>query len=134
MTKVTFILPILAGKEEVWRRVLQELGGSRSRDLERASRRYGIHAVRVWLQRTRHGAVAVILMELDDPVQAVSMLAGSEEDFDRWLKHGIRQYHGVDVGRARPKMVPELVFRSAPDPQIPARPANGERREGRRWS
>jgi hypothetical protein len=51
-------------------------------------------------------------MEADDPLEAVSMLAGSEDDFERWLKRKVEEFHGVDVARAGAKTAPELVFRA----------------------
>ena len=112
LTEVCFVWPIAAGKEEEWRRALQELEGSRSADFGRMRSRLGIDAVGVWLQRTRRGELAVVHMELDDPLQAASMLAGSEEGFERWLKRKIGEFHGVDVACAGTKAAPELVFRA----------------------
>ena len=112
MTEICFVWPIAAGKEEEWRRALQELAGSRSADFRRMRLRLGIVAVRVWLQRAGRGELAVVHMEADDPLEAVSMLAGSEDDFERWLKRKVEEFHGVDVARAGAKTAPELVFRA----------------------
>ena len=112
MTEISFVWPIAAGKEEEWRRALQELEGSRLADSERTRRRLGINAVRVWLQRTRCGEVAVVHMEVDGLARAISGLAGSEGTFERWLKRKVEEFHGVDVARARPNAVPEVVFRA----------------------
>ena len=112
LTEVCFVWPIAAGKEEEWRRALQELGGSRSADFGRMRSRFGIVAVGVWLQRTRRGELALIHIEADDPLEAVSMLAGSEEGFERWLKRKIGEFHGVDVARAGARAAPEPVFRA----------------------
>ncbi|CAA9457128.1 MAG: hypothetical protein AVDCRST_MAG02-2466 [uncultured Rubrobacteraceae bacterium] len=111
-TEVSFVWPIAAGKEEEWRRVLQELEGSRFGDYERMRLRFGIHAVRVWLQRTRCGELAVVHMEVNDPLEALLMLAGPEEIFEGWLKRKIGEFHGVDVARASVKATPELIFRT----------------------
>lgn len=122
MKETCFVLPIAAGREEEWRRLLQELAGSRSGDLERARRRLGIGAVRVWLRRDQRGVSAVVLMEVDDPAQAVAALAGSQETFDGWLKRRIEECHGVDVTRARPNRALELVFRLGPEAPGAGRP------------
>ena len=112
LTEVSFVWPIAAGKEEEWRRALQELAGSRSADFGRMRLRLGIVAVRIWLQRTRRGELAVVHLEADDPLEAVSMLAGSEEGFEIWLKRKAEEFHGVDVTRAGVRAAPELVFRA----------------------
>ena len=112
LTEVSFAWPIAAGKEEEWRRALQELGGSRSADFKRMRVRFGIVAVRVWLQRAGCCEMAVVHVEADDPLEAVSMLAASEGGFERWLKRKVEEFHGVDVARAGSKAAPELVFRA----------------------
>lgn len=114
MTRIAFALPVAAGKEEDWRRVLQELEGSRSCDAERAERRLGVSAVWVWLQRTRVGATAIVLVEAEDTARALSTLADSDGAFERWLKRRIEEFHGVDVSHARFGASPEIVFRSEP--------------------
>ena len=114
MIRISFALPVAAGKEEGWRRALQELEGSRSGSAQRAGRRLGICAVSVWLQRTRGGVTALVLVEAEDAALALSMLADSEEAFERWLKRRIEEFHGVDVSHVGFRAAPELVFRSGP--------------------
>lgn len=126
MTRISFALPVAAGKEEGWRRALQELEGSRLGDAERTGRRLGVYAVTVWLQRTQGGATAVVHLEAEDTARALSMLADSEETFERWLKRGIEEFHGVDVSRARFGASPEIVFRSGPGTKN-VTPQGGER-------
>ena len=101
LTEVCFVWPVATGKEEEWRRVLQELGGSRSAEFGRMRRRFGIVAVGVWLQRTGRGEPAVVHVRAEDPLEAVSMLAGSEGGFEGWLKRKVKEFHGVDVARGR---------------------------------
>ena len=90
-------MPLVAGKEEDWRRVLQELEGSRCGDAERAKWRLGVYAVWIWSQRTRGGATATVLVEAEDTARALSMLAYSDEAFEMWLKRRIEEFHGVGV-------------------------------------
>ncbi len=115
-----------AGKEEDWRRVLQELEGSRFGDAERTERRLGVYAVWVWLQRTRDGTTAVVHVEAEDAALALSMLVDSEEVFERWLKRRIEEFHGVDVSGAGFEASPEIVFRSGPGTES-GTPPGGER-------
>ena len=112
LTEFCFVWPIAAGKEEEWRRFLQELGGSRSVDFGRMRRRLGIVAVGVWLQRTGRGELAVVHVQAEDPLGAASTLAGSEEGFEGWLQRKVKEFHGVDVARAGARATPKLVFRA----------------------
>ena len=109
-----FAWPVLAGKEEEWRRFLQALEGSRSEEYKRMKRRLGIGRTRTWLQRTRGYRMAVTCVEVDDLAAAVSALAASDEPFDRWLRSKIEEFHGVDIARVGPSASAELVFSSDP--------------------
>ena len=104
--------PILAGKEEEWRRLLQELEGSRSGDFGQMRRRLGIGPIRVWLHRTRRGGFAFVQVEVEDAAEAVSVLADSGETFEVWLTRKVEEFHGVVAARASPDAAPELVFRT----------------------
>ena len=72
--------------------------------------------------------MAVIRIEVNDSVQAISALAGVEQTFDCWLKRGIEECHGVDLARARSYRTPELVYCSGADEDGMAYPAIGGER------
>lgn len=117
MTEVSFVWPIVAGKEEEWRRVLQELEGSRSANFRRMIQHLGIDTIRVWLQRTRYGELAVIHLKVDDAAKAILVLANSEGNFEKWLKRRVEALHGVVVTRVGSNTPPELVFFTKPEKQ-----------------
>lgn len=116
-TEITFVWPILAGKEEEWRRALQELEGSRSADFGQMRQDLGIDTIRVWLQRTRYGELAVVYLKVDDAAEAILLLADSEGTFEKWLKRRVEALHGVVVTRAGSNTAPELVFSTKPEKQ-----------------
>lgn len=101
---MTLILPILPGKAEAWRRLCQQLLGSRKAHYDDWRRRLGIRRERLWLTRIAGGEVAVAHLETEDWEKAVKELARSEEPFARWLKANIRDIHGIhlDGGQASP--------------------------------
>jgi hypothetical protein len=109
-----FAWPVLAGREEDWRRFLQALEGSRSEEYKRMKRRLGIGRTRTWLQRNRDYTMAVTCVKVDDPAAAVSALAASNEPFDRWFRNKIEEFHGVDIAHVGPFANAELVFSSDP--------------------
>ncbi len=110
--EVSFAWPVLAGKEEEWRRFMQQLEGSRFEECELAKRRLGVERARSWLQRNRAGVWALTYVEVEDPASAVAALADSEEPFERWFRGRIEEMLGVEVARLRPGAAPEMVFRS----------------------
>src|ERR671916_2194016 len=107
---VGFAGPILAGREEGWRRFLQELAGSRREEYEDLRRRLGVTGQKVWLVRTRRGEAAVSYMECEEPTRIVTRLAASTESFDLWLKGKLSEFHGCDFTRPDTTWSPELVF------------------------
>jgi hypothetical protein len=107
---IAFAGPILAGKEEPWRRFLQELAGSRSQEYATLKQRLGILTERVWLMRRRDSETVIAYFEAQDPQQALTRLVGSEEPFDMWLKEKLREFHGCDLARLREGWYPEMVF------------------------
>ncbi len=107
---VGFVGPILAGREEGWRRFLQELAGSRREEYEDLRRRLGNITQKVWLVRTRRGEAAVSYMECEEPTRIVARLAASTEPFDLWLKGKLSEFHGCDFTRPDTTWSPELVF------------------------
>ena len=117
LPEICFVWPILAGKEEEWRRALQELEGSRSADFGRMRQHLGIDTIRVWLQRTRYGELAVVCLKVDDAAEAILVLADSEGTFEKWLKRRVEALHGVVVTRVGSNTAPELVFSTKPEKQ-----------------
>jgi len=107
---IAFAGPILASKEEPWRRFLQELSGSRSQEYGALKQRLGILAERVWLMRTRDSETVIAYFEVQDPQQALARLVASEEPFDLWFKEKLQEFHGCDLARLQKGWYPELVF------------------------
>ena len=107
---VGFAGPILAGREEGWRRFLQELSGSRREEYDDLRRRLGVTGQKVWLVRARRGEMAVSYLECEEPGRIAARLAASTEPFDVWLKARLAEFHGCDFTRPDSTWSPELVF------------------------
>ena len=114
---MAFAEPIVTGEEEPWRRFLQELEGSRTREFEDLKRRIGVRGMKVWLQRTAGGDLAIVYLEVERPRELLKLFAVADEPFDRWIKARIKEFHGLDFfdpnGR-RP--VPELILGTDREP------------------
>jgi hypothetical protein len=117
-SRIAFAGPILPGKEERWRRFLQELGGSRREEYGGLRRRLGIRRQRVWIVRTPRGETAVSYLECEEPGSIAARLAASTHPFDVWLKGRLSEFHGCDFTRPDPSWSPELVF-EAGEPERP---------------
>src|SRR5215216_5978413 len=87
MPAITFVAPILSGKEEEWRRFVQEVVEERLREYEQLRQRLGIRNESVWLARTKVGETVIVHLEVEaSPEWLAPMLTSSEAPFDLWLK------------------------------------------------
>ncbi len=101
MAAVTFAASILPGREEEWRRFVQEVAEERLGEYEGLRRRLGISNESVWLARSRDGGeTAMVYLEAEDPGRIAPALAASEEPFDLWFKERLLECHGRDLKRA----------------------------------
>lgn len=106
--------PILAGMEEPWRRFWQELACRPEEGYDDLRRRLGITGQRVWLVRTRGGAMAVCYLECVEPDSVVHRLAASSEPYDLAFKARLAEFHGCDFERLVLGCSPELIFAVGP--------------------
>ena len=110
MPTVAFAAHILPGREEGWRRFMQEISEVRSREYEGCRRRLGVRNESVWLARTREGETALAYFEADKPDLLISRLTNSDDPFDVWLKSGLAAFHGRDLARMPRRTAAELIF------------------------
>lgn len=79
-------------------------------EYEALGRRMGICGVEAYLARISRREVILVYVEVEDPDQALRLLAALEEPFEKWLKERLRELDGYDLGRWRIGSSPELVF------------------------
>ena len=106
--------PLLPGKEEPWRRFVQEVTGSRANEYEEMKRRLGICNETLSLmqipRKLHKGALVLIQLETEEPEEIVQRLETSEHPFDLWLKDRLLEFHGYNLSGASPRAAPELIF------------------------
>jgi hypothetical protein len=110
MPAITFVAPILANREEEWRRFIQEVLEEHLHEYEEFRRRLGISNESVWLARTKRGETALVHLEAKDPERIVPALTVSERPFDLWLKERLLECHGDEIVRVPSRVAAKLVF------------------------
>jgi len=110
MPSFAFASLILPGKQEAWRRFLQEMLEFRQSEHEESRRRLGITRELVWLAQTRQGDASITCMEADDPQRVLTQLAASNLPFDRWFRERLREFHGLDPAQSPLRLLAEQVF------------------------
>ena len=114
MAWITIAGPLLPGKEEPWRRFVQEVTGSRADEYEQMKRRLGIGNETLSLVRVPRelykGALVLIQLEAEEPGRIPQCLKSSEHPFDLWFKDRLLQFHGYSLSDSAPRAAPELIF------------------------
>lgn len=102
-----FAAPVVPGKEEAWRRFLQEAAESRT-EYGRLRGRLGVRRELVWLVPSARAYTTVAYLEIDgDLDEVVRRLADSEEAFDLRLRREIAECHGR-IGPTKSRTIPGL--------------------------
>ncbi len=110
MAAIAFIAPILPGKEQLHKDVMQEAIGPRRRDYVEWRRSQGITHETVWHQQTPQGSVAIVYFEADNPQQALQSMGSSSEPIAQWFRQSVLEVHGLDLSQPPPGPPPEQVL------------------------
>ncbi len=109
MPVITFAVPILPGKTEMWKQAVAEMIGPRKSEFEESRRRMGVTREVVSLQQTPEGDYVVVYQEGDDLADVISKYLNSDVRFDRWFAETILSgTHGLDASHPPPP--PNQVF------------------------
>jgi hypothetical protein len=109
MAQLLIICPLHLGTQERWRRLSQELAGSRREQFEASCRQAGISQVQVWLVQLRRGELLLLRLHLQQPHQALQELANSQRPFEYWLRAQLQSLLGWTVQGVLPDQQ-ELLF------------------------
>jgi hypothetical protein len=110
MPAMTLFAPLLPGKEEEWRRFVQEVVEERLPEYEHLRQRLGIRNESVWLARTEVGETIIVHLEVEAPAWIAPALATSEAPFDVWLKERLLEFHGHALVHAPRRAAAKLIF------------------------
>ena len=106
--------PLLPGKEEEWRRFVQEVIEERLSEYDQLRKRLGIRNESVWLARTNAGETVIAHLEAEAPEWVAPTLATSTDPFDVWFKEQLLEFHGRAIVRV-PKRVAAKLIVAYPD-------------------
>ena len=110
LQQLILVCPILPGRVEAWRRYIQEMVEERGEVYARSRAHLNICAERIWIHETADAAIAILVIETDQPNQVLYLMKTSEWPFDSWFPQEIMVHPGVDAGTSIDKHLPELVF------------------------
>jgi hypothetical protein len=96
MTEIVYAIPIVRGKEDLYRQTWDELETHRRDEYAAALKDAGITRQAVWHQQTAEGrTLAIVYMEATDP-DAPQRLTSSDADISRWFVERLQEVYGRD--------------------------------------
>jgi hypothetical protein len=96
MTEIAYAIPIVRGKEDLYRQTWDELEAHRRDEYAAALKDAGITRQTVWHQQSPDGrTLAIIYMEATDP-DAPQRLVSSDADISRWFVQRLQEVYGRD--------------------------------------
>jgi hypothetical protein len=110
MAQLLIVCPLHLGTQERWRRLYQDIAGSRREQFEASCRQAGISRVQVWLVQLRHGELLLMRLHVQQPHKALLELANSQRPFERWLRGQLQSLLGWNVQEVLPEQQQELLF------------------------
>jgi hypothetical protein len=96
------VCTLRTGTQERWRRLSQEVAGSRRAQFEASCRQVGITQVQVWLVQLPHSELLFVTVNTQEPQQTLKALATSEHPFEHWLREQLQ----VLLGWSLQEMLP----------------------------
>lgn len=111
MKAVVFALPILPGRQEAWRRCLQEMLDVYRYDYEALQRQLGLTSMAIWLTEMPQGTMMSIQIEAQEPAMLLPNLLASELPLASFLQRQVLALHGLDLTQPT-RMVTELILES----------------------
>lgn len=97
MQTLTMLLPIVPGKQEAWRRMLQEICEVHH-DQYQAWREYvGFTDEQVWLLPMAHSITAVVTCTSEHSIVHLRRRVAQPHPFQPWLCRRVVEVHGIDL-------------------------------------
>ena len=110
MAQLQIIYLLRSGTQERWRRLCQEVAGSRKEQFEASCRHLGITGVQIRLVQLLHSDLMLMTLQTQEPYQTLNALVSSERPFDGWLRAQLQVLLGWKVQDVLPDPLGDLIF------------------------
>ncbi len=126
MVQLQIVCLLRPGTQERWRRLCQEVTGSRREQFEASCQQAGITQVQVWQVQLLHDELLLITLHTQEPQQTLKALAASAHPFGRWLREQLQGLLRWNVQEVLPDAPYDLIFTwpcessGTPAPDAPA--------------
>ena len=110
MAQLQIVCPLRSGTQERWRRLAQEIAGSRREQFEAFCREAGITQMQVWVVQMSRSELLFMTLQTQEPQQPLAELATSARPFDRWLREQLQLLLGWNLQEVLPGQHHDLIF------------------------
>jgi hypothetical protein len=94
MAQLQMIYFLRAGMQERWRRLCQELTGSRRDQFVASCQQRGITRMQVRMVQRLNGEILLVSLDVQEPHQPLQELVASGHPFDRWIREQLKTLLG----------------------------------------
>jgi hypothetical protein len=110
MAQLQIVCPLRPGTQERWRRLAQEIAGSRREQFEAFCRQAGITQLQIWVVQLKRGELLLISLHTQEPQQTLLELESSTHLFERWLREQFQLLLGWNLQQVLPSQHHDLIF------------------------
>ena len=110
MECITWFAPILPGKLDEWKSLIEEIEGTRKEDHRRSRERMGLTREVVSHMQTPQGDFACLFHEAEDLAKTFQAGASSDDPHDLWFREKIQEVHGITPDMLQGPMPASLRF------------------------
>lgn len=97
MESLSWFAPILPGKLDEWKSLIEEIQGPRQEEFRRSRERMGVTREVLSHAQTPQGDFIAVFHEADDLARAFQSVATSDHPFDEWFRAKIMEIHGISA-------------------------------------
>ena len=110
MAQLQIVCPLRSGTQERWRRLAQELAGSRREQFEACCQQVGITQIQVWVVQLQRIELLFVALHTQEPQQTLQALASSQSPFAHWLGEQLQGLLGCNLQEALADPPTDLLF------------------------
>lgn len=109
---IAMAVPVTKGREHDFKKFIEDFNGRWYNDFTESRKRLKVRE-RAYHQITPMGELVIVLLQGDNPEEALSKFGQGNDDFTRWFVKNVKDNHNFDLSQPPPKdMMPELVLDS----------------------
>ena len=100
-------IPVLPGKSSQVKKFMGDLMSARHDAFTESRKKLGVRE-RSFFQSTPNGDLIIVTLEGENPQEAFSKFAASNDEFTKWFTKEVKEIHGIDLSQPPAGPLPEM--------------------------